>query len=96
MKKLIAHEFITNILDELVKRFISACQHESDIMNFGEIIQEFYYSTEPDGYDALTQLKELFPSETEKGKNVEYFSTEFLKQKEGSDHIELYVNMARS
>jgi len=82
------HEF-SNLLDELVKRFISACQQESDIMNFGEMIQEFYYSTELDGYDALSQLKELFPSDTEKGGNVEFFSTELMKQKEGSDDIEL-------
>ncbi|MEZ4568067.1 MAG: hypothetical protein R2860_14295 [Desulfobacterales bacterium] len=44
-----------------------------DIVNFGELIQEFYYSTEPDGYDALAQLKELFPPDTEKGKMVELF-----------------------
>ncbi|MBC2716360.1 MAG: hypothetical protein HF978_13710 [Desulfobacteraceae bacterium] len=83
------HEF-SNILGELAKRFISACRQESDIVNFSEMIQEFYYSTEPDGYDALFQLKELFPSDTEKGKNVEFFSTELIKQKEGPDDIKFY------
>ena len=81
------HEF-SNTLDELIKRFITACWQVPDIVNFGELIQEFYYSTEPDGYDALAQLKELFPPDTEKGKMVELFFMELMKQNSGADGIE--------
>ena len=77
----------SNTLDELVKRFITACREEPDIINFGELIQVFYYSTDPDGYDALAQLKELFPPDTEKGKMVELFSMELMKQNDGADGI---------
>jgi hypothetical protein len=82
------HEF-SNILDELVNRFISACQQELDILNFSEMIQDFYYSTEPDGYVAFTRLKELFPLDTEKGKTVEFFSAELMRQKKEPYDIEL-------
>lgn len=82
------HEF-SNILGELVTRFSSACQKESGIMNFSEMVQEFYYSTEPDGFDALSRLKELFPPDSEKGRNVEFFSMELMQQKKEPDDIEL-------
>jgi hypothetical protein len=81
------HEF-GNILDELVNRFISACQQEPDIMNFSEMIQEFYYSTLQDGYDAVAQLKQIFHPGTEKREIIDLFSSELIKQNEAPDDIE--------
>jgi len=81
------HEF-QNILEELVNRFLSACRQEKNLLNFSEIVQDFYYATEPDSYDALAKLKELFPPDTEKGKNVEFVAVELLKNRDESGHIE--------
>ncbi|PIP38171.1 MAG: hypothetical protein COX19_14190 [Desulfobacterales bacterium CG23_combo_of_CG06-09_8_20_14_all_51_8] len=81
------HEF-SNILDDLVKYLISACRIEPDILKFGELIQEFYDETKPDGYDALSRLKELFPIDTEKGKTVAFFEAELLKQNQEPDDLE--------
>jgi len=80
------HEF-QNMLEELVNRFLSACREEKNLMDFSEIVQDFYYATEPDGYDALSKLKKLFPSDTEKGKNIEFVAAEFLKNDNESEHI---------
>jgi len=81
------HEF-SNILDDLIKYFISACRIEPDILKFGELIQEFYCETRPDGYDALSHLKELFPIDTEKGKTVAFFEAELLEQNQEPDDLE--------
>ncbi|MBC2695916.1 MAG: hypothetical protein HF982_11715 [Desulfobacteraceae bacterium] len=81
------HEF-RNILEELVNRFISACRQEKNLLNFSEIVQDFYYATEPDSYDALSKLKELFPPDTEKGENIEFVVVELLRNRNESGHIE--------
>ena len=77
-----------NILEELVNRFMSACRQEENLLNFSEIAQDFYYATEPDSYDALSKLTELFPPDTEKGKNIEFIAVELLKNRDESGHIE--------
>ena len=81
------HEF-RNILEELVNRFISACRQEKNLLNFSEIVRDFYYATEPDSYDALSKLKEFFSPDTEKGKNIEFVAVELLKNRDESGHIE--------
>jgi hypothetical protein len=81
------HEF-RKILEELVNRFISACRQEKNLLNFSEIVQDFYYATEPDSYDALSKLNELFSPDTEKGKNIEFIAVELLKNRDESEHIE--------
>lgn len=73
------HEF-ENLLNELILRFSIACSNENNLLNFSEIAQEFYYATIPDGYDALYFLKELFPSHTEKGKNIRLLIAELTKE----------------
>jgi len=83
------HEF-ENILEDLVERFVRACQEESNLLNFSEIIQEFHYATLPDGYDAMSTLRSLFPPDTEKGGNVEFVSSELLRDEGGSEPVELY------
>ena len=81
------HEF-RNIFEELVNRFISACRQEKNLLNFSEIVQDFYYATEPDSYDALSKLKELFPPDTEKGGNIEFITVELLRNRDESGYIE--------
>ena len=80
------HEF-HNILEELINRFLSACRQEKNLFNFSEIVQDFYYATEPDSYNALAKLKELFPSDTEKGENIEFVAAELLKNRNEPEHI---------
>ena len=81
------HEF-RNILEELINRFISACRKEENLLNFSEIVQDFYYATEADSYDAIAKLKELFPPDTEKGKKIEFIAVELLRNRDESEHIE--------
>ena len=80
------HEF-ENILKELISRFTIACSKENNLLNFSEIAQEFYYATSPDGYDALYFLKELFPPNTEKGKNIRFLIAELTKENDTSQQI---------
>jgi len=82
------HEF-QNILEELVERFVCACQEEKNLLNFSEIVQEFYCATFPDGYNAVSKLRSLFPPDTEKGGNVEFVVAELLKEGGGSEPVEL-------
>ena len=82
------HEF-QNILEDLIKRFVCACQEERNLLNFSEIIQEFYSATFPDGYDAMSKLRSLFPLDTEKGGNIEFVFAELLKDEGGSEPVEL-------
>jgi hypothetical protein len=59
------------------------------MINFSEMMEEFYYSTLQDGYDALAQLKQIFLPGTEKRELIDFFSSELIKQNEVPDDIEL-------
>ena len=63
-------------------------EQEENLLNFSEIVQDFYYATEPDSYDALSKLKELFPPDTEKGENIKFITVELLRNRDESVHIE--------
>ena len=41
--------------------------HEEDLVKFEELAKEFYYDTDPDGYDALHALSQHFDPNSEKG-----------------------------
>jgi hypothetical protein len=69
------HEY-ENVLRELIARYSVACEKEDDLSKFNEIAQDFYYSTTPDGYDALHALRELFSSNTQKREIIELLITE--------------------
>jgi hypothetical protein len=43
---------------------------------FSELAKDFYYSTNPDGYEALHALQELFEPETDKRKIIDFLITE--------------------
>jgi hypothetical protein len=69
------HEY-ENVLRELIARYSVACEKEDDLSKFNEIAQDFYYSTTPDGYDALHALRELFSSNTQKREIIELLIAE--------------------
>ncbi len=65
------HEF-ENILGVLITYYTQACVEQANLDTFSELAKDFYYSTNPDGYEAYYALKELFEPDTEKRKIIEF------------------------
>jgi hypothetical protein len=65
------HEFHP-MLEELIGRYTEACKLQQNLDTFSELAQDFYYSTSPDGYEAYHALKEIYGSDTEKGKIIDH------------------------
>jgi len=59
------HEF-ENILSLLIKYYTQACDRQANLSTFTELAQDFYYATNPDGYEAYYALQELFARGTNK------------------------------
>ncbi|MFQ5560739.1 MAG: hypothetical protein ACE5FU_09155, partial [Nitrospinota bacterium] len=70
------HEF-SPMLRELIALYTNACKLEEDIRKFETLAHDFYLFTEPDGFDALYALKEIFSSETAKGAVIDRIRAEF-------------------
>ena len=64
------HEF-ENILGLLITYYTRACVTQNNLETFTELARDFYYSTNPDGYEALYALKELFAPDTEKRRIID-------------------------
>ena len=64
------HEFHP-MLGELIERYIEACKIQEDLDSFSELAQDFYYNTTLDGYEAYHALKEIYNSDTPKGKVID-------------------------
>ncbi len=69
------HEF-ENILSILITYYTQACVDQGNLETFSELAKDFYYSTNPDGYEALYALQELFGPETDKRKIVDFLIAE--------------------
>jgi len=69
------HEF-ENILSTLISYYTRACVDQQNLETFSELAKDFYYSTIPDGYEALYALRELFGPETDKRKIVDFLIAE--------------------
>jgi len=69
------HEF-ENILRLLIAYYTRACVAQGNLETFTELAWDFYYSTNPDGYEALYALKELFDPDTEKRKIIDFMIAE--------------------
>jgi hypothetical protein len=69
------HEF-NPMLSELVDYFTKACMLEEDHQKFAEIVEEFQAETTIDGYDALLALREIFDSNSDKGKIIDFLASE--------------------
>ncbi len=54
------HEF-DNILSAVIEYYTRACESQENMEAFTNLAQEFYYTTQPDGYDAYHALKDVFP-----------------------------------
>ena len=63
------HE-LKSILSELIGHYLIACDHEQNLQNFEQLALQFYYDTDPDGFDALYELSEKYGPESDKGKIV--------------------------
>jgi hypothetical protein len=59
------------MLGELIERYIEACRIQEDLDSFGELAQDFFYNTMLDGYEAYDALKEIYDSDTPKGKVID-------------------------
>jgi hypothetical protein len=69
------HEF-ENILSTLITYFTKACVDQENLETFTELAQEFYYTTLPDGYEALHALKDLFEPGTKKREIIDILIAE--------------------
>jgi hypothetical protein len=69
------HEF-ENMLSEVIVYYTQACEKEMDLEKFTELAQDFYYATNPDGYEALFALQEMFAPHTEKRKIIDFLIAE--------------------
>ncbi|MCX5855707.1 MAG: hypothetical protein NTZ24_14235, partial [Deltaproteobacteria bacterium] len=69
------HEF-ENILTTLIAYYTRACVNQVKLGTFTELAQDFYYATNPDGYEALYALRELFEPHTEKRKIIDFLISE--------------------
>ena len=66
-----------------------ACDHEQNLKNFEQLALEFYYDTDPDGFNALYELSEKYGSDSNKGKIVREI---LRKQKSEPDSIDFRIN----
>ena len=64
------HEF-RPMLGEVIKFYLKACEIQANHESFCELAEDFYYNTIADGYDAYEALKEIYGSETAKGKIID-------------------------
>ncbi len=69
------HEF-EKILSILISYYTQACVDQGNFDTFTELAKDFYYSTNPDGYEAYYALRELFESETDKRKIIDFLMAE--------------------
>jgi hypothetical protein len=69
------HE-IENILTVLITYYTRACVNQVNLETFTELAQDFYYATNPDGYEALYALRELFAPHKEKRKIIDFLISE--------------------
>ena len=69
------HEF-KNILNILITYYTQACIDQGNLETFSELAKDFYYSTNPDGYEAYYALRELFEPETDKRKIIDFLIAE--------------------
>jgi hypothetical protein len=83
------HEF-ENILSILITYYTRACIKQSNLGTFSELVQDFYYATYPDGYDAYYALRELFEPNTDKSKIIDSLISEEKKSAKGNPKPNLF------
>jgi hypothetical protein len=81
------HEF-ENMLSTVIKYYTQACVEQENLQTFGELAREFYWATNPDGYEALHALRELFAARTEKRTIIDFLIEE-MEAEESQEPIDL-------
>jgi hypothetical protein len=69
------HEF-ENMLSTVIKYYTRACVEQENLQTFGELAREFYWATNPDGYEALHALRELCEPHREKRTVIDFLIEE--------------------
>ncbi len=77
------HEF-ENILSVLITYYTQACVDQGNLDTFTKLAKDFYYSTNPDGYEAYYALRELFEPNTDKRQIIDFLIAE---EEEVTDNI---------
>jgi len=57
-----------NILEDLIRFYLKACEEEQDMNRFERLVLNFYYDTHPDGFDAIYELDQHYPPDSIKGR----------------------------
>ena len=65
------HEF-ENILSILIKYYTQACVNQGNLDTFSELVKDFYYATNPDGYEPYYALQDLIEPGTDKRKIIDF------------------------
>jgi hypothetical protein len=86
------HEF-ENMLSTVITYYTRACVDQENLETFAEIAQEFYYTTLPDGYEALYALKDLFEPGTDKREIIDILIAEQEEEKTGIRSIDSGSNL---
>lgn len=81
------HEF-ENILTTLISYYTRACVNQVNMETFTGLAQDFYYATNPDGYEALYALRDLFEPHTEKRKIMDFLISEEEEAEKSVNRIE--------
>ena len=69
------HEY-ENILSILITYYTRACVDQENLDTFSELAKDFYYSTNPDGYEAYYALRKMFESASSKRKMIDFLIAE--------------------
>jgi hypothetical protein len=81
------HEF-ENILTTLITYYTRACLNQANMETFTELARDFYYATNPDGYEAFHALRDLLELHTEKRKIIDLLISEPEEARTSTDQIE--------
>ena len=81
------HEF-GNILSLVITHYTRVCLNEMNLQVFAELAEDFCYATNPDGYEALIALRELFEPHTEKRKIIDFLISEEVEAGKSVEAIE--------
>ena len=82
------HEF-ENILSTLITYCTRACMEQTNLEIFSELAEDFYYTTNPDGYEAYHALRDLFEPGSDKRRIVDFLIREQKEaEREASQEIE--------
>jgi len=67
------HEF-QPVRQDVVERYLIACEKQDNLEVFGEFVLDFYYATAADGYDAFHELRNRNPLGTHKRAVIDFLN----------------------